>query len=137
MLSPVGIEPGPLKTSDSFYTNLTFACKTENLGSLYSHALLIPTKYQAVHEQKFKDLLSSTCQVSVERIVLDLESEVLRGLGSIPTGGNILSQDFFHVVKPLMKISSNLWKTRFGIFQSLSWWIRLIEQNLQLNKTRN
>ena len=28
-----------------------------------------------VHEQKFKDLLSSTCQVSVERIVLDLESE--------------------------------------------------------------
>ena len=29
-----------------------------------------------VHEQKFKDLLSSTCQVSPERIVLDLESEV-------------------------------------------------------------
>ena len=28
-----------------------------------------------VHEQKFKDLLSSKCQVSVERIVLDLESE--------------------------------------------------------------
>ena len=27
-----------------------------------------------VHAQKFKDLLSSTCQVSVERIVLDLES---------------------------------------------------------------
>ena len=53
------------------YTNLTFACKTETLGSLYSHALLIPlksskSKYQVVHEQKFKDLLSSTCQVSVE-----------------------------------------------------------------------
>ena len=57
-----------------------------------------------VHEQKFKDLLSSTCQVSVERIVLDLESEVMRGPGSIPTGGNILSMDFFHVVKPLMPI---------------------------------
>ena len=57
-----------------------------------------------VHEQKFKDLLSSTCQVSVERIVLDLESEVMRGLGSIPTGGNILSLDFVHVVKPLMPI---------------------------------
>ena len=42
-----------------------------------------------MHEQKFKDLLSSTCQVSVERIVLHLESEVMRGLGSIPTGGNI------------------------------------------------
>ena len=45
-----------------------------------------------MHEQKFKDLLSSTCQVSVERIVLDLESEVMRGPGSIPTGGNILSR---------------------------------------------
>ena len=33
------------------------------------------SKHQVVHEQKFKDLLSSTCQVSVERIVLDLESE--------------------------------------------------------------
>ena len=27
-----------------FYTNLTFACKTKTLGSLYSHALLIPLK---------------------------------------------------------------------------------------------
>ena len=26
--------------------------------------------------------------------MLDLESEVMRGLGSIPTGGNILSLDF-------------------------------------------
>ena len=53
---------------------------TETLDSLYSHALLIllrssKSKHQVVHEQKFKDLLSSTCQVSVERIVLDLESE--------------------------------------------------------------
>ena len=65
-----------------------------------------------VHEQKFKDLLSSTCQVSVERIALNLESEVMRGQGSISTRGNIL--DLFHVVKPLMPIlallpiSSNL-----------------------------
>ena len=41
------------------YTNLAFACKTETLGSLYSHALLILTKSsksknQVVHEQKFK-----------------------------------------------------------------------------------
>ena len=48
-----------------------------------------------VHEQKFKDLLGSTCQVSAERIVLDLESEVMRGPGSLPIGGNILSLDFF------------------------------------------
>ena len=50
MLPPVGIEPGPLIASDSksntppFYTNLTFGCNTETLGSLYSHALLIPFK---------------------------------------------------------------------------------------------
>ena len=50
-----------------------------------------------VHELKFKDFLSSTCQVSVERRVVDLESEVMRGLGSIATGGNILSLEFFFV----------------------------------------
>ena len=61
-----------------------------------------------VHEQKFKDLLSSICQVRVESIVLDLESEVMRGPGSIPTGGNILSLGFFHVIKPLMPILSLL-----------------------------
>ena len=68
-----------------------------------------------MYEQKFKDLLSNTCQVSVEMIVLDLESEMMRGLGYIPTGGNILSLDFFHIVKPLVpimallpKISTNL-----------------------------
>ena len=33
-----------------------------------------------VHEQKFKDLLSSTCQVSVESRMLDLELEVLTGI---------------------------------------------------------
>ena len=64
-----------------FWTNLTFASKTEILESLYSQALLILTesskfKNQVVHEQKFKDLLRSTCQVSRERIVLNLESEV-------------------------------------------------------------
>ena len=57
-----------------------------------------------VDEQKFKDFLSSTCQVSVESIVLDLESEIMKGPGSIPTGNNILSQDFFHIVKPPMSI---------------------------------
>ena len=39
-LPPVGIEPSPTLT----YTNLTFACKTETLGSLYSYALLIPVQ---------------------------------------------------------------------------------------------
>ena len=48
-----------------------------------------------MNKNLFKDLLSSTCQVSVERIVLDLESEVMRGPDSIHSGGNILSLDFF------------------------------------------
>ena len=43
---------------------------------------------------------------SVERIVLDFESEVMRGPGSIPTGGLHFSLDFFYfcVVKPLLPI---------------------------------
>ena len=59
-----------------------------------------------MHEQKFKDLLSNVCQVSVERRVLDLESEAMRCLGSIPTGGDILSLEFFcfHAVKTKMPI---------------------------------
>ena len=43
------------------------------------------SKNQVVHEQKFKDLLTSTCQVSPEMRVLDLESEVMIGPGSIST----------------------------------------------------
>ena len=31
--------------------------------------------------------------------MLDLESEAMRGQGSILTGGNILSLDFFHVAR--------------------------------------
>ena len=102
MLPPVGIELRPLIFSlwfqvkhSPFWTKLTFACKTETLGPLYNHALLILTessksKNQVVHEQKFKDHLTSTYQASPERIVLDLESEVMRGLASIPTVGFIL-----------------------------------------------
>ena len=33
-----------------------------------------------------------------------MESEAMRGPGSIPTWGKILSWDFFQVVKPLMPI---------------------------------
>ena len=65
----------------AFSANWAFACKTETLGSLDNPALLIKaksskSKNQVVHEQKFKDPLSSTCQTSPERIVLDLESKV-------------------------------------------------------------
>ena len=79
------------------YTNVAFACKTETSGSLYIHALLILTKWskskhQVVHEQKFKDLLSSTCWVSVEGSMLDLESEVQ---WFNTHWGNILLLEFF------------------------------------------
>ena len=52
------------------WANWAFACKSETFISLYSHALLILTKSsksknQVVHEQKFKEHLSSTCQFSL------------------------------------------------------------------------
>ena len=63
-----------------------------------------------VHEQKFKDLQSSTCQVSVERRVLDLESEAMKGLCSSPTG-DILSFDLIS--------HSKLSDANIGIFANL------------------
>ena len=36
--------------------------------------------------------------------MLDLESEAMRDQDPIPSGNNILSLDFFHVVKHLMPI---------------------------------
>ena len=74
MLPTVSIEPRPLMNlwfqvqHYPFYTKWAFDCKTETLGSLYSHALLniakssqfLQVQNQVMHEQKFKDLLSST-----------------------------------------------------------------------------
>ena len=54
-------------------------------------------EYTFVHEQVSNLSLTSTCQVNAERRVLDLGSEVMRGPGSIPTEGNILSLDYFFV----------------------------------------
>ena len=51
---------------------------------LYSHALLLPTKSsknEVVCKKKLKDFLRSTCQISSERRVLDLESEVYQRPG--------------------------------------------------------
>ena len=63
MVPPVSIEPQDLwfqVQHSPFWANLAFAYKTETLGSLFSHTLLILTKSsksknQVVHEQKFKD----------------------------------------------------------------------------------
>ena len=58
----------------------------------------------ALHEQKFKNLLSSTYQVSVERRVLDLGSEALRGRFLFPLEVTFCHWILFHVVKFLMQI---------------------------------
>ena len=114
MLPPVRTEPWPLINlwfqvhHSPFWVNWAFACKAETLGSLYSHALLIPTKSpksknKVIHKQKFKGPLSSTCQVSSERSVglgIRGKSEV------IPHWGKHFITGFFcfHIVKPLMPI---------------------------------
>ena len=53
-----------------------------------------------MHEQKFKDLLSSTCLSSSERSMLELQS---RGPGSIPTRGGVIFC-FFHFVTQIYTI---------------------------------
>ena len=75
MFPPVGIEPWSLMNlwfQVQYYpvwTKLTFACKIETSGSLYSHVLLIVVKsFQFLEVQKssgaWADLLSITWQVS-------------------------------------------------------------------------
>ena len=58
-----------------------------------------------MHGQKFKNFPSSTCHTNSER-TWTWNQRFMRGLGSIPTGGNILLLDFFcfRVVKPLIPI---------------------------------
>ena len=73
------------------------------------------SKYQVVHEQKFKDHLNSTCQVSVERIVLDLESEAAWVL--LPQGVTFCHCIFSHSKASDVNFVNfvNLGKTRFLI----------------------
>ena len=71
MLPLIRIEPGAsdLMYNTPFWANLAFARKTQTLGFLNSHALLILTessksKNQVVHEETFENTLDSLCQVS-------------------------------------------------------------------------
>ena len=70
MLPPVGIEPRPLIASDSKSNTILsglsshkFACKTETLGSLYSHTLFIIAK----SSQFLKVQRSSGARTEVQR----------------------------------------------------------------------
>ena len=122
----MGVGPFPLLSPlhPLFWANFAVACKTGTLGSLYCHALLIlsKSKNRVVHKQKFKDLLSSTWLTGSERRVLDLESEVMRCLGSMLTEGNIFSLGFLFshsgACYASIDIIANvvcLWKTRFHL----------------------
>ena len=67
------------------------------LGSLFGHALLLPTKplkstNQVVHEQMFNDSLSGICTISSEGT---WNQRLRKGLGSIPPRDNILLLEFF------------------------------------------
>ena len=84
-----------------FWVNLGFSCKTETLGSLHSHALLILTKLskskdQVVNEQKFKDSLRLA-----QKGEWNQRSCVQTSLGVTFCHWNFLG---FFVVKPLMPI---------------------------------
>ena len=74
------MNPGPLIILHCIHPIFN---RNEAFVFLHGHALLLiltkssKSKNQVVHEQKFKDPLSSTCQVSSERRVLDLELEVM------------------------------------------------------------
>ena len=83
-----------------------------------------------VQEKNFKDLLSSTCQVSVES---DLESETMRGPDSIPTVDNILSLEFFcfQVVKMKMPQLAFLWVCEKPYWLALNWSTALQLNNVQ------
>ena len=88
------------KSNSPFWGNWTFARKTETLGSLCCRAVLIPaksfkSKNQVMHKKMFKDPLRSKCQISSERRVLDLESEVNQRPGFNPHWGQHFSLDFF------------------------------------------
>ena len=91
MLPPVSIEPLDLWLISALKSNTLLSELTEMLGSLKSHALLILTKSsksknQLMDEQKLKDLLSSTCQISQRS-----RGSILMVVG---VGGNILLQGY-------------------------------------------
>ena len=86
---------------------------------------------ESVEHDYIRNLKSQSCKhISVESRVLDLESEAMRGRGSIPTGGNILSLDYFHVVKPLMTILSICEKPEWGHNMNIKSKKVTMEQNI-------
>ena len=71
------MSPGLSFQHSHLWTNLTllvlliYSCSIDSSKSKSSKS-----KNHVMHEDKFKFILSSICQVSVDRRVLDLESEV-------------------------------------------------------------
>ena len=71
-----------------FWNNLAFACKTETLGSLYSHALLILTKLSKSENQVVYGRSLKISEVALAKLVLKGEYKTWnqRSSGSILTG---------------------------------------------------
>ena len=89
---------GPLISSPTLSPNLALACKTETLGSIYSHALLILITHPSL---KIKWCMNRLVQKG------ECWTWNQRLRDSILTGGNILLLGFlfcFYVVKSLMPI---------------------------------
>ena len=103
MLPLVGIEPGSLITSDSKSNTLLSGLSWHLLVRLRltdPYIVLLfwlslnplsssESKNQVVHEQKFKDFLSSTCQVSQKKKMAVLGIRGCERPGFYSTGGNI------------------------------------------------
>ena len=96
MLPPVGIEPRPLMASDSKSNTI--------LSGLAWHVLFRRSlnfcwtymiQLESIEHDYISLSLTSKCKVSPERRVLDLESEIMRGPGSIPLGVSFFTGFFF------------------------------------------
>ena len=78
--------------------------------------------------------LSLIINVKLERIVLDLESEAMRGLGSIPTGGNILSLDFFLFLRSKDK-NANIVREKLTWFCQIESVTRIVSTTIFVSST--
>ena len=70
---------------------MTYACKIETLGSLYSHALLVPTKIKCCVNRSLKIPQVAHVRLAQKGECWTWNQRLIRGLGSI---GNILSLEF-------------------------------------------
>ena len=92
------------------WTEFFYKTYYAHFGFLYDQLVIICSFFNEVPRKQSLAIMPALAsealrrQLSPERIRLDLESEIMRGPGSIPTGGNIFHWNFFYTVKPLLPI---------------------------------